>query len=72
MGGDQAIIANIVKGDTVSEVLRYVQFDDRELIEKLQEAVEQAVQAGRIDNRQAGDVIRYYEQALGNYTYLSR
>jgi arginine decarboxylase len=72
VNGDQATIASIVKGDTVSEVLGYVQFDDRELIERLQEAVEQAVQAGRIDNEQAGKVIRYYERALGGYTYLSR
>lgn len=69
--GDQPVIANIVKGDTVSEVLSYVQFDDRELIEKLQEAVEQAVQAGRINNEQAGVVTRYYENALRGYTYLS-
>ncbi len=72
VNGDQATIASIVKGDTVSEVLGYVQFDDRELIERLQEAVEQAVQGGRIDNEQAGKVIRYYERALGGYTYLSR
>ncbi len=72
VNGDQATIASIVKGDTVSEVLSYVQFDDRELIERLQEAVEQAVQAGRVDNEQAGKVIRYYERALGGYTYLSR
>jgi len=70
--GDQATIASIVKGDTVSEVLGYVQFDNRELIEKLQEAVEQAVQHGRIDNEQAGKVTRYYERALGGYTYLGR
>ena len=72
VNGEQATIASIVKGDTVSEVLSHVQFDDRELIERLQEAVEQAVQAGRVDNEQAGKVIRYYERALGGYTYLSR
>lgn len=72
VNGEQTTIASIVKGDTVSEVLSYVQFDDRELIERLQEAVEQAVQAGRVDNEQAGKVIRYYERALGGYTYLSR
>lgn len=72
VNGDQTTIASIVKGDTVSEVLGYVQFDDRELIEKLQEAVEQAVQNGRIDNEQAGKVTGFYERALGGYTYLGR
>ncbi len=67
----QPVIANIVKGDTVAEVLGYVQFNDSELIEKLEAAVEAAVQQGRIDNQQAGTVIRYYEKALRGYTYLS-
>ncbi len=69
--GDQPMITNIVRGDTVTEVLGYVQFDDNELIEKLEQAVEQAVQSGRIDNEQAGRVIKYYEKALRGYTYLS-
>lgn len=72
MHGDQFTIASIVKGDTVSEVLGYVQFDDRELIEKLQVAVEQAVQHDLIDNEQAGKITRFYERALGGYTYLGR
>ncbi|MGV3484660.1 MAG: biosynthetic arginine decarboxylase [Planctomycetaceae bacterium] len=67
----QPVLANIVRGDTVAEVLSYVQFDEHELIEKLEEAVERAVQQGRIDNEQAGTVLRYYEQSLRGYTYLS-
>ena len=69
--GDQPMIANIVRGDTITEVLGYVQFDDNELIEKLEQAVELAVQSGRIDNEQAGRVTKYYEKALRGYTYLS-
>jgi len=69
--GDQPMIANIVRGDTVTEVLGYVQFDDNELIEKLEQVVELAVQSGRIDNEQAGRVTKYYEKALRGYTYLS-
>lgn len=64
-------VESIVKGDTVSEVLSYVQYEDRELIDNLQEAVESAVQAGTIDNEQAGETVAFYERALGNYTYLS-
>ncbi len=69
--GEQPVIVNIVKGDTVREVLGYVQYEETELVEKLQEAVEQAVHKGLIDNKQAGHVLRYYEQALQEYTYLS-
>jgi arginine decarboxylase len=64
-------IQSVVKGDTVSEVLSYVQFEDKEMIANLQEAVEQAVQAGLIDNEQAGHTMAFYEKSLGDYTYLS-
>ncbi len=67
----QPTIANIVRGDTISEVLEYVQFDAEALIEQLEASIEDAVQKNRIDNEQAGNVLRYYEQALRGYTYLS-
>ena len=66
-----AKVQSIVKGDTVSEVLHYVQYEQRELVDKLQEAVEDAVHSGRIDNQQAGETVAFYERALGIYTYLS-
>ncbi len=66
-----AKVQSIVKGDTVREVLQYVQYEDRELVDKLQEAVEDAVHAGRINNQQAGETVAFYEKALGNYTYLT-
>ncbi len=52
-------------------MLGYVQYDDRELVDKLQEAVEEAVHAGRINNEQAGETVTFYERSLENYTYLS-
>ncbi|NNE01111.1 MAG: biosynthetic arginine decarboxylase [Pirellulaceae bacterium] len=64
-------IQSVVKGDTVSDVLGYVQYNDRELIAKLQHAVEEAIATGDIDNSQAGETMAFYERALGNYTYLS-
>ena len=64
-------IQSVVKGDTVSEVLGYVQYNDRELIENLQSAVEEAVASKRITNEQAGQTIAFYERALAGYTYLS-
>jgi arginine decarboxylase len=67
-----AKVQSIVKGDTVREVLGYVQYEGRELVDKLQEAVEDAVQHGFINNEQAGDTVSFYENALGHYTYLSR
>jgi len=69
--GDVALQA-IVKGDTVKEVLEYVQFSGRELIHRLQLAVEVAVQEDRIDHTQAGRFVKFYESALNGYTYLEK
>ncbi len=66
-----AKVQSIVKGDTVREVLGYVQYEGRELVDKLQEAVEDAVQHGHINNEQAGDTVSFYEKALEHYTYLT-
>ncbi|MEW4528830.1 biosynthetic arginine decarboxylase [Maioricimonas sp. JC845] len=60
----------IVKGDTVSEVLDYVEFNPTDMIARMQMAVENAVRAGRIDNQQAGRFLKFYEQSLRGYTYL--
>ncbi|QDT06051.1 Biosynthetic arginine decarboxylase [Rubripirellula lacrimiformis] len=64
-------VQSIVKGDTVQEVLGYVQYEARELIDKLQEAVEDALQRGVLNNEQAGATVSFYEKSLGHYTYLS-
>ncbi len=66
----QVALAAIIKGETVSEVLDYVQFNVRDLRDRLQMAVETAVREGRIDNAQAGEFIKFYEEGLNGYTYL--
>ncbi len=63
-------LETIVAGDTVSEVLRYVQFDPEELLRRLQTAIEAAVNEQRIDDEQAGHFLRFYAAGLQGYTYL--
>jgi arginine decarboxylase len=65
-------LATIIKGDTVREVLHYVQFEGKTLINRLQSAVEDAVQDGRLDHLQAGRIVTFYEESLNGYTYLER
>ena len=68
--GDEVIVEAVIKGDTVSEVLQYVEFDPRTLARQLRGSVEQAIRENRIDDRQAGRLLRFYEQGLEGYTYL--
>ncbi|MCC9600250.1 biosynthetic arginine decarboxylase [Stieleria sp. JC731] len=66
-----AKVRSIVKGDTVSEVLSYVQYEVRELVENIQDAVEESIIANRIDHEQAGEIVELFESALRGYTYLT-
>jgi arginine decarboxylase len=60
----------VIKGDTVAEVLDYVEFNVPSLVNRLQANVETAVREGRIDHVEAGRFLRFYEEALNGYTYL--
>jgi arginine decarboxylase len=60
----------LVKGDTVKEVLDYVEFDAESLLRKLRKDVETAVRDGRVDYEGAGQLLRFYEEGLNGYTYL--
>jgi arginine decarboxylase len=60
----------LVKGDTVREVLDYVEFDAEALLGKLRTDVETAVRSGKIDYEGAGQLLRFYEDGLHGYTYL--
>ncbi len=64
------LLETIIKGETVNEVLDYVQFKGRDLINRLQAALEVAVREGRISHQQAGRFIKFYEDGLNGYTYL--
>jgi arginine decarboxylase len=60
----------LIKGDTVREVLDYVEFDAEALLGKLRTDVETAVREGRVDYEGAGQLLRFYEDGLHGYTYL--
>lgn len=66
----EVILEAIVKGDTVREVLDYVEFDHGDLTTRLQTAVETAVREGRLDYQEAGRFLKFYEDGLNGYTYL--
>jgi arginine decarboxylase len=66
----RARLDTLIKGDTVSEVLNYVEFDSDRLLAKLRTDVETAVREGRVDYEGAGRILRFYEEGLQGYTYL--
>jgi arginine decarboxylase len=65
-----ARVEHIIKGDSVKQVLEYVEFDPEALMGKLRRDVEAAINAGRMADTQAGRLLKFYEEALMGYTYL--
>jgi arginine decarboxylase len=61
---------SVVKGDTVREVLSYVQYHGDELVARLRKDVERAVRNGKITLNESKLLLRFYETGLDGYTYL--
>ena len=64
------VLDAVIKGDTVREVLDYVEFNGDALVTKLRLDVEAAVRGGRLDYEQSGRLLKFYEEGLNGYTYL--
>jgi arginine decarboxylase len=64
------VLDAVIKGDTVREVLDYVEFDAATLVRKLRQDVEHAVRQGKISYEESGRLLEFYEDGLQGYTYL--
>jgi arginine decarboxylase len=59
-----------VEGDTVADVLTYVEFDPKELVSKFRNFAEKAVTDGRISPKERKEIMDLYRAGLGGYTYF--
>jgi arginine decarboxylase len=66
----EVILDAVIRGDTVREVLDYVQFNAKTLLEQYRKDVELALREGRIGYEESGRIMRFYEEGLHGYTYL--
>jgi arginine decarboxylase len=66
----EVLLEDVIKGDTVREVLNYVQFKADNLLARLRKSVEEAVREGRLGYEESGRLLRFYEEGLHGYTYL--
>ncbi len=64
------ILETLIKGDTVREVLNYVEFSSENLLASFRRDVEAAVREGRMGYEESGRLLRFYEEGLRGYTYL--
>ena len=64
------ILDSVIKGDTVREVLNYVQFSADSLVQTLRKDVETSLREGRLTYEESGALLKFYEEGLHGYTYL--
>lgn len=66
----EAMLDTVIKGDTVREVLAYVQYNADQLLSSMRRDVEKAVRSGMISLEESRQMLSYYETGLEGYTYL--
>jgi arginine decarboxylase len=61
-----------IRGDTVADILSYVEYEPRRLLEDLRVTAEKAVRNGRISPSERFAIMQAFEDGLRGYTYFER
>jgi arginine decarboxylase len=61
-----------IEGDSVEDVLTYVEYDAKEMRRNFRQSAEEAVRDGRISPADRRDIVSSYENGLRGYTYYER
>ena len=63
-------VVDVVEGDTVGEVLTYVQYNLEVLVNNIRRASERSILKGQMTKSEARVLLKYYQEGLAGYTYL--
>lgn len=63
-------INQVIDGETVAEVLDYVQYDPKKLVRQLEIWVTKSVKQGKITLEEGKEFLSTYRSGLYGYTYL--
>lgn len=69
---DRYEIDKVIDGETVAEVLDYVQFDPKKLVRNVETWVTSSMKAGKITAEEGREFLSNYRSGLYGYTYLER
>ena len=69
---DRYEIDKIIDGETVAEVLDYVQFNPKKLVRNVETWVTNSMKAGKITPEEGREFLSNYRSGLYGYTYLER
>lgn len=63
---------NEIAGDSVQDVLSYVEYDTDAITKRIRNTAEQAVRSGRISREQQSSIVAAYESGMQEYTYFKK
>ena len=63
-------VVEVVEGDSVTEVLGYVQYSKQNLEQRLRQANEEALRRGLLTFEESALLMKRYDEGLAGYTYL--
>jgi len=63
-------IDEVIEGDTVEEVLQYVQYDIADMKRAMRQDIEAACRQGRLTLAEGKSLLKFYDDGLEGYTYL--
>jgi len=69
-GQDQYLIEHRVEADSISEVLEYVEFNRKQIMENLHRIIEESLMQNKLSREEAGLLIEKFEYNLACSTYL--
>lgn len=65
------VIKHVVEGDTIEEVLSYVQYNPQQILKQLRVLIEKALKSGRLSNAESAKLQKKFKESLESYTYLT-
>ena len=65
-------IRHVVSGDTIKEVLSYVEYDTSNMMVQLRQAIEVSLSRRKMTFEQSAVLIKHFEASLSGYTYLEQ
>lgn len=64
------VVKHVIEGDRVRDVLGYVSYDERHMMQRIRGGIESALTRGEMTFEQSAALVRHFEGGLAGYTYL--
>ncbi len=62
----------MIKGDSIDEILRYMEYDPTEMVARVRERLDEAVRGNRLSRKEAQQFLSVYRSGISGYTYFEK